>query len=93
MRRGQSSKKVHISFVHVKIYYAFIDEAMKNRLHLLFDLFFYKTRSSLLFGSKQFIGNYTFQKKGKTHLRAVINFIINVKTTKNRASQIKSIFS
>lgn len=42
MRGGQSSKKVHISFVHVKIYCAFVDVAMKNRLHLLFDLFLIK---------------------------------------------------
>lgn len=41
MRRGQSSKKEHISFVHMKIYCAFIDGAMKNRLHFLFDLVFY----------------------------------------------------
>lgn len=41
MRRGQSSKKVHISLVHMKIYCAFIDGAMKNRLHLLFDLVLY----------------------------------------------------
>lgn len=52
MRGGQSSKKVHISFVHVKIYCAFVDVAMKNRLHLLFVS--YKTRSSLLLDSKHF---------------------------------------
>lgn len=65
MRRGQSSKKVHISFVHVKIYYAFIDEAMKNRLHLLFDLFFIKQKALYFLVVNSLLEITHFRRRGK----------------------------